>query len=64
MILIFVEIIQLNFFGLSYMTKKNIEIIARIDFNLADNEEDNKSKIDYQDYTIDINKERLTEMIS
>ena len=40
MVLIYIEIIQLNFCGLSYMTKKNIEERARIDCMLNDNEED------------------------
>ena len=61
MILIFVEIIQLNFFGLSYMTKKNIEIRSQIDSKLVINEEDNETKIDYQDYSIDLNETKLTE---
>ena len=31
MVLVFIEIIQLNFCGLSYMTKKNIEQRAKLD---------------------------------
>ena len=54
MILIFVEIIQLNFFGLSYMTKKNIEIRSQIDSKFAINEDDSETKIDYKDYFIDL----------
>ena len=54
MILVFIEIIQLNFCGLSYMTKKNIEERARldsmvnddIDINEEDNEEINKKEND------------------
>ena len=38
MILVFIEIIQLNFCGLSYMTKKNIEERARLDSKLIDDE--------------------------
>ena len=47
MILVFIEIIQLNFCGLSTMTKKNIEERAKlesidtIDSILSDDEEDN-----------------------
>ena len=41
MILVFIEIIQLNFCGLSYMTKKNIEERARIDAMLNDDIDDN-----------------------
>ena len=62
MILIFVEIIQLNCFGLSYMTKKNIEIRSRIDSDLVINEEDNDTKIDYQDYSVDLIETKLTEV--
>ena len=63
MILIFVEIIQLNFCGLSYMTKKNIEIRSRLDSVIEIKEEDNETKIDYKDYSIDLNDVKLTEMI-
>ena len=46
MSLIFIEIIQLNFCGLSTMTKKNIEIRAALDAIINndndDEEEDNK----------------------
>ena len=38
MVLVFIEIIQLNFCGLSYMTKKNIEERARLDSKLIDDE--------------------------
>ena len=38
MVLIFIEIIHLNFCGLSYMTKKNIEERARLDSMLIDDE--------------------------
>ena len=62
-ILIFVEIIQLNFCGLSYMTKKNIKIRARLDSVIEINEEEDETKIDYRDYSIDLNDAKLTEMI-
>ena len=47
MILVFIEIIQLNFCGLSYMTKKNIEERARIDsmFNEDNDDEDSNNNI-------------------
>ena len=45
------------------MTKKNIEIRSRLDSVLEINEEDNETKIDYRDYSIDLNEEKLTEMI-
>ena len=41
MILVFIEIIQLNFWGLSTMTKKNIEERAKLDAVLNDDEGDN-----------------------
>ena len=62
MILIFVEIIELNCFGLSYMTKKNIKNRAQFDSVLANIEGDNDSRIDYQDYLIDLNDRKLSEM--
>ena len=49
MFLIYIEIIQLNFFGLSYMTKKNIEERAKLDainsdlYNKSDDNENNNS---------------------
>ena len=40
--LVFIEVIEINCFGLSYMTKKNFEIRAQLDsFEI---EEDNKNK--------------------
>ena len=57
MILIFIEIVELNFCGLSYMTKKNIEFRARLDCimnrNNNDNNDDEDETIDLKDYTID-----------
>ena len=44
MVLVFIEIIHLNFCGLSYMTKKNIEERARIDaMQNDDNDNDDKN---------------------
>ena len=44
MVLVFIEIIHLNFCGLSYMTKKNIEERARLDAMLNDdNDNDDKN---------------------
>ena len=40
MILVFIEIIELNFFGLSKMTKKNIELRARLDSMIISDNED------------------------
>ena len=62
MILIYVEIIELNCFGLSYMTKKNIKIRAQLDSVLEDNDDDNESKISNDDYSIDLIETKLTEI--
>ena len=53
MVLVFIEIIHLNFCGLSYMTKKNIEERARLDTMLID---DNDI---YNDDNNDENKENI-----
>ena len=45
-VLVFIEIIHLNFCGLSYMTKKNIEERARLDSMLNDDNDDDE-KNDY-----------------
>ena len=49
MILVFIEIIQLNFCGLSTMTKKNIEERARIDAMLHDNDDDEEEVTNEED---------------
>ena len=59
MILVFVEIIELNFCGISDMIKKNIELRARADsmssknndINIINDDEDNETFIDLKDYT-------------
>jgi hypothetical protein len=43
MVLVFIEIIQLNFCGLSTMTKKNIEERARLDSMLNDDDDNGKN---------------------
>ena len=65
MILIFVEIIEFNFFGLSFMTKKNIEIRAKIDSTLVMEikEDVNDIKIDYQNYSVNLDEDKSIEMI-
>ena len=47
MVLVFIEIIQLNFCGLSTMTKKNIEERAKLDSILSNenNDEDSNNNI-------------------
>ena len=50
LILIFIEIIELNFCGLSYMTKKNIELRAKLDSEININDLD--KKVDYEGYSL------------
>jgi len=63
MILVFVEIIELNFCGLSKMTKRNIEFRARIDSLVSCNNDINENKnvddtiIDLKDYIYDANSQ-------
>ena len=54
MSLVFIEIIQLNIFGLSNMTQKNIELRAQHDSDLI-HEINSDLKIDYKGYNIDLN---------
>ena len=55
MLLIFTEIIELNFLGLSKMTKKNIELRSRIDSMHEIITDDNSEKgINYDGYIIDL----------
>ena len=58
-ILVFIEIIELNCFGLSYMTKKNIELRAQLENNINSIDEDNDEKSDnevpYEGYIIELN---------
>ena len=54
MILVFIEIIQLNFCGLSTMTKKNIEERARLDFMLIDDNDDEENNKEDKE---EVNKE-------
>ena len=66
-VLVFIEIIELNCFRLSYMTKKNIELRARIDTyisNIAiDNDDENSNKdISYEGYTITLNNKKPFEL--
>ena len=67
MVLVFIEIIQLNFFGLSTMTKKNIEERAKLDsivngdnddiddiLSIDDNKEQNINLINLEEYTFEL----------
>ena len=55
MALVYIEIIQLNFCGLSDMTNKNIELRARLDTDLINNNEGDKVEVSCQGYTFELN---------
>ena len=55
MILVFIEIIQLNFCGLSYMTKKNIEERARLD-SMVNDDIDDEEEVTNEEDNEEINK--------
>ena len=52
-ILVFIELIELNCFGLSYMTKKNIVLRARLDSDLNLNNNEDEQGIAYKGYDFD-----------
>ena len=56
MILVFIEIIELNFLGLSTMTKKNIELRAQLDIKDDDKDEE-KGGIDYKGYILNLKED-------
>ena len=56
--LVFIEIIELNFCGLSYMTKNNMEIRARIE-SMDDKYKENNDSIDYEGYSIELDNDLL-----
>ena len=65
MILVFTEIVELNFLGLSKMTKKNIEFRARLDTALdLNNIEDisENDKINYEEYYLYVDNKELKEI--
>ena len=55
MILVFIELIELNFCGLSEMTNKNIEARAKIDV-LEDNEDNTiiEKAVTFDDYELEL----------
>ena len=55
-ILLFIELIELNCFGLSYMTKKNIELRAKLDSDLNKNIYEDDQGIAYKGYDFDFKK--------
>ena len=54
-ILVFIEFIELNFLGISYMTKKNIELRAQLDTNEVNGEKNNKDRTTVHGEEYDIN---------
>ena len=60
MILIFIEIIQLNFCGLSYMTKANIELRAKKD-SIIENKDEEK-RINYEGYLFTLKNDKKREI--
>ena len=62
MILVYIEIIEINCFGLSRMTKKNIELRAELDSNINNNYYEDEKRIDYKDYSIDLIDDKFKEL--
>ena len=60
-ILIFIEIIELNCFGLSKMTKKNIELRAKLDSIINESDYEGEKGIDYKEYSIDLINDKSKE---
>ena len=56
--LVFIEIIELNFCGLSYMTKNNMEIRARLEA-MDDKYKENGERLDYKGYSIELDNDLL-----
>ena len=66
MSLVFTEIIELNCFGLSYMTKKNIELRARLDSSTEKDiieEEKKETKFGYQGYIVNLDDNKQSGLI-
>ena len=69
-VLVFIEIIELNCFGLSYMTKKNITIrgqrdmkLNKADVNEGDLQSENENEVIYDDYIIKLeNRNTMKEL--
>ena len=64
-ILVFLEIIELNCCGLSYMTKKNIELRAQLDIELNKNNKDENinNKIPLEGYNFKLEDNDPKELI-
>ena len=62
--LIFTEIIELNCFGLSYMTKRNIELRAHLDSIIEEGDKErNDSEIGLQGYIVELNDDMQEEKL-
>ena len=64
LILVFIEIIELNCFGISYMTKRNIQLRARLDSELNEDDSDKKSnsEIPFKGYIIKLRSKETKEL--
>ena len=60
LMLIFIELIELNFCGLSYMTKKNIDLRARLDSEININDLD--KKVNYEGYSLTFKNDRISNL--
>ena len=56
MILVFLELIELNFCGLSEMTAKNIELRALLDSAINDENDGGKISIGADEYSIELER--------
>ena len=64
LLLIFTEIIELNCFGLSYMTKRNIELRAQLDSIIEENDKErNDSVVGFQGYIVELNSAKEEEQL-
>ena len=72
MLLIFIELIEINCFGISYMTKKNIHLRSKLDIDLIFDIIEDEEEVNYQGYIFDfknnntnnsINNDKLNELL-
>ena len=72
MLLIFIELIEINCFGISYMTKKNIQLRSKLDIDLIFDIIEDEEEVNYQGYIFDfknnntnnsINNDKLNELL-
>ena len=62
MILVFIEIIELNFFGLSTMTKKNISLRAKKEGIDVDSFHKDDIVVNIQGYTLNFEEDKSLEL--